>query len=91
MSALMTHQNNPKVSIVKGNVTTFRKKPIVPFTKPITTAAINAEPNPLMSKPLTTIRDYEQTYGAQQPCHEKVSHPFNATEINVREILSKLS
>jgi hypothetical protein len=52
MSALMTHQNNPKVSIVNGNVTTFRKKPMVPFTRPITTAAINAEPNPLMSKPL---------------------------------------
>jgi len=55
MSALMTHQNNPKVSIVKGNVTTFRKKPMVPFTRPITTAAINAEPNPLMSKPLMSF------------------------------------
>ncbi len=41
MSALMTHQNKPEVSIVKGNVTTFRKKPIVPFARP-TTAAINA-------------------------------------------------
>jgi len=52
MSALMTHQNNPRVRIVNGNVTTLRKKPMVPFARPITTAAINAEPNPLMSKPL---------------------------------------
>jgi hypothetical protein len=34
MSALMPNQNNPKVSIVKGNVTTFRKRPML--YKPIT-------------------------------------------------------
>ena len=52
MSALITHQNNPKVSIVNGNVMILRKKPMVPFARPITTAAINAAPNPLTSKPL---------------------------------------
>ena len=82
MSALMTHQNNPRVSIVKGNVTTFRQKPMVPFTRPITTAANRAEPNPLMSKPFDDIRDDEQTYGAQQPSHEKISHPSTAPKIN---------
>ena len=58
----MTHQNNPKVRIVNGNVTTLRKKPMVPFARPITTAAINAEPNPLMSKPLIKCATMRKTH-----------------------------
>ena len=35
MIALMISQNNPNVRMVNGNVMIFRKKPRVPFARPI--------------------------------------------------------
>src|SRR5258708_7715440 len=54
ISALITSQNKPSVTMLRGNVTIFRKKPIVPLTSPITMAAISAAPNPLIRNPLIT-------------------------------------
>ena len=53
MNALISSQKSPKVTIVRGNVRIFKRMPIVPLTRPMTTAAINAVPNPWMKNPGT--------------------------------------
>src|SRR5271157_3674484 len=42
MSALMTHQNMPRVRMVRGRVMIFKSSPSVAFTNPMTRAAISA-------------------------------------------------
>ena len=39
--------------MVRGNVIIFRSMPIVPLTRPMTTAAISAVPNPFTKNPGT--------------------------------------
>src|SRR2546427_132223 len=46
-AAMITSQNIPSVSRVRGKVTILRKAPSVAFTKPITRAAISAENGPV--------------------------------------------
>ncbi len=51
--ALITIQKIPNVSTMRGKVRIFKRKPNVPFTKPMMTAARRAAPNPLTEIPGT--------------------------------------
>ena len=53
MSALITSQNRPKVIRIRGRLISFSNRPSVPFTKPMTTAAMSAVPKPLTINPGT--------------------------------------
>ncbi len=51
ISALMTHQKIPSVTMVSGKVRIFNTSPRVAFTSPMTTAAIRAVKNPSITNP----------------------------------------
>jgi hypothetical protein len=66
MNALISSQNMPKVRMVRGSVTIFRRTPIVPFINPITTAAMSAVPKPY-NKARHQAGNQQEAKGAQNP------------------------
>ena len=81
IKAFITNQKMPREISVSGNVTTFRNKPTVAFTNPITIAAIRAAPKPLTLKASDQVSDNHQADGTQQPVQQRVHHTHSPIQL----------